>query len=285
MTRTVLIIIILFAAIVAGNTVYALDPPHDTSVIASMGCSSCHKLHGAVGVGLTTELNNYDLCLGCHNTAPEVTKRLPSEDQASPGISGTSHSWTATMQATGPTDSSSQYGLRAVDELSLEALKVRLGSYGNVITCSVCHDQHSQTSQPWDPNAPGSGDGRHLMRLPNDMNELCEDCHYYRTVGSGNTDVSNWNGGTKKSHPVVKIFTSDNGETPDVTDSASFMTSPAEPEASSWAAQTGARYHVNGGGDGNATNNFVTDANGAVRCLTCHGIHYTDSDSSTVDGP
>lgn len=277
---------IVFVIIVVHTGIaFAIDAPHDNSVM-TVDCTSCHRLHNAAGAGLTTELNNYDLCLGCHNTAPEVTKRLPSASQAVPGVSGTSHSWTATMAATGPADPNSAYGLRPVDQLSLPALQLRLQTYGNVITCSVCHDQHSQSSQPWDPNAPASGDGRHFMRLPNDLNELCEDCHYYRTAGVSNTDVRNWNGGVKKSHPVVKIFTSDNSETPDVTDSASFLTSPAEPEAAGWAAQTGGiRYHQDGAPDANPTNNFVTDANGAVRCLSCHGIHYTDSDSSTVDGP
>ncbi len=345
MTRTVLIIIILFAVIIAGNTVYALDPPHDTSVIASMGCSSCHKLHGAVGVGLTTDLNNYDLCLGCHNTAPEVTRRLQSGDQASPGISGTSHNWTATMQATGPTDASSQYGLRAVDELSLDAIKVRLGSYGNVITCSVCHDQHSQKNQPWDPIITDSGttdtdgavdgstvvdsgagwgalagyrvkitsgtnngevrtiqsntattltvtpvfsgqilsgvtyeidddDAWHFMRFDNDLNQLCEDCHYWRTTAS-ETDTRTYTG-NKKSHPILSNLTSD------VTDSAQFV--GAAPLENNGNAQTGApRYAGNGTGDTIVTNNIVFDAAGKIRCLSCHSIHYSDSDATTEE--
>ena len=45
--------------------------------------------------------------------------------------------------------------------------------------------------------------------------------------------------GNKKSHPVQKIFTSANGESPDVTKLAQYNTAPLEPQAASWAAQTG----------------------------------------------
>ncbi len=117
------------------------------------------------------------------------------------------------------------------------------------------------------------------------LNRLCEDCHYYRTAGSGQTDVRTYDG-NPKSHPVTKIFTSDNGETPDVTDTTQFNTSPLEPSGASWAPQTGGlRYHLNGGTDTNSTNNTVLDLNGKVRCLSCHRIHYADSDATTVDAP
>lgn len=36
--------------------------------------------------------------------------------------------------------------------------------------------------------------------------------------------------------------------------------------------------------DGNTTNDFVLNG-GVVRCTSCHGVHYTDSNSGTVDGP
>jgi hypothetical protein len=36
--------------------------------------------------------------------------------------------------------------------------------------------------------------------------------------------------------------------------------------------------------DGNTTNDFVLNG-GVVRCTSCHGVHYKDSNSGTVDGP
>jgi len=120
-----------------------------------------------------------------------------------------------------------------------------------------------------------------MLRMANDLNQLCEDCHYYRTAGVY-TDVKTYDG-TKKSHPVVKDLQTD------VADPLLFVgAAPVEANCAggSCPAQTGApRYHLNGTGDTNLTNNIVLDSNGKMRCLSCHGMHYTDSDSSTVDQP
>jgi hypothetical protein len=123
--------------------------------------------------------------------------------------------------------------------------------------------------------------GGHYLRMSNNLNQLCEDCHYYRTAGVP-TDLTVYDG-TKKSHPVVMDLQTD------VTDPLLFIgTAPVEANCTEGTcpAQTGApRYHLNGTGDTNLTNNIILDTNGKIRCLTCHGMHWTDSDSSTVDQP
>ena len=58
---------------------------------------------------------------------------------------------------------------------------------GGVATCSACHDEHSQAVTPFDPNAPayagsGGGSNRHFMRITNDQDQLCSDCHAARNV-------------------------------------------------------------------------------------------------------
>lgn len=58
---------------------------------------------------------------------------------------------------------------------------------GGLLTCSACHDVHYQGRAPFDTNAPayggGSlGDGRHYMRITNDTEQLCNDCHAARVV-------------------------------------------------------------------------------------------------------
>jgi len=301
------IIIILAAISTILGIALAIDPPHDATTTTN--CNSCHSLHNSAGPSLTKEAENYNLCLGCHSTSGSAsTKPFQDTDQATPGTSGTSHRWTGVMPATD--NPNNPYGLRRVDSLNNTALKAKLGVFGTCsnpaytnktncetnggtwtakVVCSVCHNIHSQSAAPWDPNAPsysgsGTGNGRHFMRAANDLNQLCEDCHYYRTPASGETDVRTWSG-NKKSHPVQKIFTSANGETPDVTKPAQYNTAPLEPQAASWAAQTGARYHQNGGTDTNPTNNMVIGSDKTVRCLSCHGVHYTDSNSTTVDQP
>lgn len=48
--------------------------------------------------------------------------------------------------------------------------------------CSTCHDQHKQKFPPFDASAPayggsGTGDGRHFMRMSNNVNQMCFECH------------------------------------------------------------------------------------------------------------
>lgn len=261
----------------------AADAPHSTT--QSVACNSCHSIHRAAGTGLTKDANNYNLCLSCHSSSGIAsTKRLHTTMQAAPGTSGTSHRWDKSMAAgVAPLNlvagsSNNIYGLRTVSELPTGALKSRLAAYGNVITCSVCHNQHGQASTPWDPNAPASGDGRHFQRTANDLNQMCEDCHAYRKAATSGTDVTTYDG-TKKSHPVVKDLTTD-------VDPNQFVgAAPLEPIWINSSQTAAPRYHQNAAGDTNETNNIVFDSSGKVRCLSCHGVHYTDSDSVTRDEP
>ncbi|TAN45590.1 MAG: hypothetical protein EPN22_02190 [Nitrospirae bacterium] len=115
---------------------------------------------------------------------------------------------------------------------------------------------------------------RRFLRVTNANSEMCDDCHYYRTSTSGQTNVRTWTG-NKLSHPVNVTLTV----------GATYNTTPLEPSTASWAAQTGTRYYGNGGTDNNSTNNMILDANNKIRCLTCHNVHYTDSDASTTDAP
>ena len=63
-------------------------------------------------------------------------------------------------------------------------------TYSKVV-CSVCHDQHSQEHQPFDPVAPpflgdGTGEGRFFQRRDNDFNQMCVVCHAARNVTHSN---------------------------------------------------------------------------------------------------
>jgi len=117
------------AALLAPLAATALDAPHDVQGVPG-SCMECHKLHNALGTSLTTLVNTNDQCLGCHvkvgNAFPWV-----SGDQATAGVSGMHHSWTASAAgsptgATPPADS--QMALRV---------------YGGKLACVVCHDQHA----------------------------------------------------------------------------------------------------------------------------------------------
>ena len=272
--------LLILSVLMLAKNISAVDVPHSTT--DGVKCNSCHTLHAAPGSSLTNDASNANLCISCHTALGAASsKPLAGVMQANVGArTGNSHRWDAAMPAV--SNPGNAYGLRAAADLSDATLRLKLTQFSNAITCSVCHNQHSQTLEPWDPSAPATGYGRHFMRITNDLNNLCEDCHYYRTPASGQTDVRTWDG-NKKSHPVVKIFTNDAGR--DVTDTTQFNNAPLEPSAASWAAQTGARYHLSGGTDGNPTNNMVVDSGKRIRCLSCHGMHYTDSNSTTVDQP
>ncbi len=73
-----------------------------------------------------------------------------------------------------------------------------------VATCSACHDEHSEVVPPFDPAAlaytgPGTGTNRHFMRLTNNFNQLCNDCHAARAVTNA----------VAGSHPVEIYFVAD----------------------------------------------------------------------------
>jgi predicted CXXCH cytochrome family protein len=114
------------------------------------------------------------------------------------------------------------------------------------ITCATCHDPHSNTISPF-------------LRLDNSADALCLDCHAPRNM----TSVKTYTGDTL-SHPV----------------------GVALPQAS--ATYHAAPYDVDGNpqpSDGNTTNDYILLGGTNVSCTSCHGVHYTDSNSGTVDGP
>jgi predicted CXXCH cytochrome family protein len=129
------------------------------------------------------------------------------------------------------------------------------------------------------PNAAAAGDtfymksNRHFMRTNNALNDMCMDCHYYRNQ----TDVTTYTG-NPLSHPVGKSLGA-------VKDPSQFLVVPREPQSASFGPQTGVRGELNGGTDSNPTNNFILGLDNQISCLSCHGVHYTDSNSSTVHKP
>lgn len=97
---------------------------------------------------------------------------------------------------------------------------------------------------------------------------FCRDCHrawVMDTAAVGTFD------GTIKSHPVGVSF-------------------PTNPERFHSFPLDGNGQAQNGAGatadvDGNPTNDYRFDGSGNLQCLTCHGIHFVDSNTQTVDMP
>ena len=93
----------------------------------------------------------------------------------------------------------------------------------------------------------------------------CRDCH--RPWVMDHTSVHTYDGNFK-SHPV--------GIALDANGMGYDRTVPLDGNG----AEQGAA-----GEDANPTNDLLFDGTGLVQCLTCHGVHYVDSNTLSVDGP
>lgn len=94
---------------------------------------------------------------------------------------------------------------------------------------------------------------------------ICRDCH--RAWDMDHTAVETWDGNFK-SHPVgVALGASGSG-----------FSRPVPLDGN--GAEQGT-----GGADTNFSNDLTFDGNGHVQCLTCHGVHFIDSNTQTVDLP
>ena len=88
------------------------------------------------------------------------------------------------------------YANTDINQPSALALAARIIS--GKVTCSTCHNQHSQIAEPFDPAAPiyptpgPGGAGRHFQRNDDDIDQMCVDCHSSRNVTAS----------SQGSHPV-----------------------------------------------------------------------------------
>lgn len=116
-----------------------------------------------------------------------------------------------------------------------------------------------------------------FLRVPLDsgaidaVDQFCRDCHR-DWVMTHDTDlvsgggVETWDGNFK-SHPVG-VGLNANGLGYD-------RPTPLDADGLAQGAST----------DTNPSNDLVLDASGNVQCLSCHGVHYADSNTLTVDAP
>jgi predicted CXXCH cytochrome family protein len=131
------------------------------------------------------------------------------------------------------------------------------------VSCSACHDEHSQARTPFDPNAPtyggagtggqcagGTNDGlacavasdcpggecrrRHFQRIDNDIAQMCLDCHSARDVALS----------SQGSHPVG--------------------------------------VSIPGTGDYQTPVLLPLDAASQVACMSCHTLHYAPTSDGSL---
>ncbi len=109
----------------------------------------------------------------------------------------------------------------------------------------------------------------------NAVEKFCRDCHR-SWVMTHDTDlvagggVETWDGNFK-SHPVgvgLNANLRDYDRTQPLDGNGVAQSAGASPDV-----------------DSNASNDLALDSAGNVQCLTCHSVHYADSNTKTVDGP
>lgn len=117
------------------------------------------------------------------------------------------------------------------------------------VSCSACHDQHSQSATPFDPNAPASGAGRHFMRMNTPQDQLCAQCHGTRFVTNA----------VAGSHPVGVLVASN-------TAYSRPATLPLDKTGGTMSCSTCHEVHNSASTDGN----LLREANQPELCGQCH---------------
>ncbi len=236
--KTLVAAALLMLVLVAASAVRAINPPHSAQT-----CTWCHLTNRAAG---TTQLNN--ICMQCHSLSGAVTK-FWLQDVANPfgtytaqsrlpgTITQSSHNWSS------PSNFPAAGSQEAQDpSMTLKA------SLNGMVSCARCHEIHgSYTSARYKP----------LLRMPNDSDQMCLDCHRQRNT----TTAFGLNAAQQGTHPVSFTYTSASSKVK--TKSAAYnnppiSTNPANPTAS------------------------LKLINGQVLCSTCHKVHFADSNSNTL---
>ncbi|MEQ1566663.1 MAG: cytochrome c3 family protein [Myxococcota bacterium] len=128
------------------------------------------------------------------------------------------------------------------------------------VSCSTCHDQHSQVNTPADPAAPayggpGTGWGRHYQRRDNDANQMCVICHSVRDVTTSD----------QGSHPVGV----------DLPDDPEFQSPPGLSLVQGQVYCTtchSPHFTDSGGANGGAGDGYLLDAAITELCFECHTL-------------
>ncbi|ABQ27584.1 cytochrome c3 family protein [Geotalea uraniireducens] len=218
--------------------VLAVDPPHDPS--NGYTCSTCHTIQETLGsAGLI------NVCLTCHRPgiAKGGKKPFTPVDAADPFhtfptvrtgvLYQTSHNWVGSDN------------LPAAGALPPLSQALNSGASGPLMTvgtiaCSRCHNPHLQIFRPF-------------LRMANDRDQMCLDCHRVRNTIDHTVGTHPVNFNYTSAASLVKIKPAEFNNPP-------LNSNPSNPTSA------------------------MKLAGGTVLCTTCHGVHYADSDSSTFDG-
>ncbi len=224
--------------LLATTAALAIDAPHNYS------CTYCHVTHRTLG---TKGLNN--ICFDCHNmNNPATVHQFQQTDLANPfgstamGIytgnqtgKHTSHNWSAS-------DVVPAAGATAPTNLYMNSPSSITGA----VSCARCHSIHVGYADYTGTNPKRS---KPLLRMRNDQDQMCVDCHKSRNQTSH----------TAGTHPVSVNYADAVSSNPAGFASTPVNSNPANPSSA------------------------MKLVNGQILCSTCHATHHADSNSATFD--
>ena len=265
--------------VAAINALYGAALPQDTQMqVRVMGgnvvCSTCHNQHAATAATAGTPRIS---------AARMASPTLGSKGTVASGgtYSGPAGVWyliqidtagaTGTAQFRWSLDGGTSWKATGVATAASVSLDYPTGCAPNCATVAFTNgtpfDQSFLVGERWEFSASYPFLRKKLDSGDNASGDkFCRDCH--REWVMTHTEVGIWNG-AYKSHPVgVGLNANAKGY------------DRAVPLDGNGQEQTGGTTDR----DGNPTNNLKLDA-GRVQCLTCHGVHNVDGNTTTVDRP
>ena len=219
----------------------AVIAPHN------FNCTECHVVHRSLGV---KDTNN--VCISCHYQGSVLTvHQFKPTDLANPF--GT----TAMGIYTSGTGKHSSHNWAAPDQIPAAGATPPTNSYMNTptsilgtVSCARCHEVHSLTTDFTGTNPIRS---QPLLRMRNDTDQMCLDCHKSRNKPDALQGTHPVNFGYNDANRGPALQPNNYYSTP--------ITNPTNPTA----------------------NMKLIGSNGLVLCSTCHAPHFVDSNARTFD--
>lgn len=225
--------------------VVLLTPAATLAIIAPHDASNDYRCSVCHNTHTTLGTTGFNnICVSCHNGSdPKAYKRFAETDAANPYGTITSHRITTPYQ-TSHNWAGSDVNPAAGAKAPTSADMNTTATIKGLLLCVRCHSVHGERESAAN-SAP-------FLRTLNDNDQMCRDCHTVRDTSTHMTGSHPININYTSSTSKVKLNPAGFNQTP-------INANPANPTSA------------------------VKLINGAIQCSTCHGVHYTDSRSGTLD--
>ncbi len=250
MNRFKIITLVCAFAVLVPCLVFALPGAHDPKSGLGYKCNSCHNANKTYGESDATYSSN--VCLQCHTTAvagitPKSKFTFEAEDYSNP-YKTTNNTRANAYQTShkwfGSITSANARSAGVVAPIDTTANGLNKSNFPKgFLFCNRCHNVHGNTGV--------QSLVYPYLRVPNDTDQMCLNCHR----------LLNTKDQTLGSHPVNVSYSSATAK------QQIFNGTLLNPPVINAANPTGQ----------------VKLIKGLVICSTCHGLHNTDSRTSTLD--